>query len=424
MKHPTFLLLLALATPGAAVAQSALTWEQCLKEASEKNPGLLSARQALKAAENSHLASLGQFLPQASLGASAGRSGQDGSFEGALANPNYDQNVGLSLSLRQNLFSGLKDLASVDSANAQVRSARAKLQQTKAQLSKDLTAAFYGLIFEQRRSELLATIAQRRKSNAKLVELTYQGGKDNKGSLLQAQASSLQASYEVAQAARDLRISQRRLAHLLDRDPSKVLEAKGSLEVPSLGSEPPDFIGLAKTTPAYLQALSGLHLAESRLTSARGDFLPTLSANASLSRGGPDLDSLSPSWSAGFSLSLPLLSGGADIFNYKAAEEDKKAAEHDLRATLLETALSLESSFAGLNSALEKVEVQRAFLKATQVREQIAKAQYLNGLLNFQNWDQIETDLTDQEKSELTSLLGAVTTKADWDSIQGKGEIP
>jgi outer membrane protein len=424
MKHLSFLLLLALAAPGTAPAQPALTWEQCVQEASQRNLDLLSARQSLKSAENSHLASLGQFLPQASLGASAGRSGRDGSFEGALANPDYDQNVGLSLSLRQNIFSGLKDIASVDTANAKVRSAQAQLQQAKAKLSSDLTSAFYGLVFAQTRSELLATIAQRRKSNARLVELTYQGGKDNKGSLLQAQAASLQATYEVSQAVRDLRISQRRLALLLDRDPLGPLTAKGALEAPALGPEPPDFKELTKSTPAYLLALSQLHSAQSRLTSARGDFLPTLSANASLSRGGPDFGSLSPSWSAGFSVSLPLLSGGADIFNYKAAEEEKKSSEYSLRSTLLATAISLETAFADLGTALEKVEVQRAFLKAAQTREQIAKAQYLNGLLSFQNWDQIETELTNQEKSELTSLLGAVTAKADWELAQGKGAIP
>jgi outer membrane protein TolC len=424
MKKLLPFLCLFLSGPGWALAEATLTWEQCVKEASERNLDLLSARQSLKAAENSHLASLGTFLPQVSLGASAGRSGTDRSVEEALANPSSTQSVGLSLGVRQNLFSGLKDFAAVDSANAQVRSARARLQQSKAKLSEDLTSAFYGLVFSQEQVKLLGLIAQRRRSNAKLVELTYQGGKDSKGSLQQAQASSLQADHEAAQAARDLRIAQRRLAKLLDRDPLEPLVAQGRLTAPSPVPEPRDFREVAKTTPAYLLALAQLHLAENRLTSARGDFLPTLSANASLSRGGPDFASLSPSWSAGFSLSLPLLSGGSDLFNYKAAEEEKKVAEYALRSALQDSALALETAHAGLASAQEKVGVQRAFLEAAQTRARIAKAQYLNGLLSFQDWDQIESGLTDQEKSELTSLLAAVTAGSGWESAQGKGAIP
>src|SRR6185369_106987 len=73
--------------------EKALIWDDCIKEASSHNPDLLSAVQSLKAAENSHLASLGQFLPQLSLSGSVGRSGTDGSIEGALSDPSYNENA-------------------------------------------------------------------------------------------------------------------------------------------------------------------------------------------------------------------------------------------------------------------------------------------------------------------------------------------
>jgi hypothetical protein len=73
---------------------------------------------------------------------------------------------------------------------------------------------------------------------------------------------------------------------------------------------------------------------------------------------------------------------------------------------------------------VENTKVQEAFLKAAQTREEIGKAQYLNGLLNFQNWDQLETNLTSQQKTELSSFLGAKSAEASWELTQGKGVIP
>jgi outer membrane protein TolC len=418
------LILLAFTFPGLLGAQQTLTWNQCLEEASKRNLDLLAAQEGVRAAENAHLSSLGTFVPQLSLGASLGRSGNDGSLEDALANPNPGRSAGYSLSLRQNLFSGFRDFASVDLANAEVRSARARLTSAKAKLSRELTSAFYGLLRDQKLLGLLETIAERRRSNARLVELTYQGGKDNKGSFLQAQAASFQADHELAQARRNLRLSQRELSRLLDRDPLEPLEARGEMAEPFLPEEPSDFQRMARTTPAYLLALSQLHSAEGRLAQARSSFFPTLSANASLSKSGPDFGNLHPGWSAGLSLSFPILSGGSDLFDYQAAEDSKRAAGYGLRGILASTALDLESAYASLADAVGKVGVQRSFLEAARVRERIAKAEYLNGLLSFQNWDQIESELTNQEKAELSSLLLAVTAKADWELAQGKGDIP
>ena len=171
---------------GRAVAQNTLTLEDCIKEASQNNKDLLASVQSVKSAENSHMASIGQFLPQISFSASAGRSGQGG-VNDAFNSPVYGQNSSLSLNASQDIFSGFKDFASVNQANAQLDLARAQLTQTKAQLSHDLKSAFYQLLYSQQQIDLLKNIATRQKSNMDLVEMNFKGGTDNKGSFLQAQ---------------------------------------------------------------------------------------------------------------------------------------------------------------------------------------------------------------------------------------------
>ena len=123
-------------------------------------------------------------------------------------------------------------------------------------------------------------------------------------------------------------------------------------------------------------------------------------------------------------MSLPLFTGGRDLFDLKSAEESKLGAEDNLKSSDLKTESQLEAAYAAFQNAVQNTKVQESFLHAAQTREEIGKAEYLNGLLTFQNWDDLETNLTTQQKSELSSYLSAKTAEAGWELTQGKGVIP
>ena len=85
---------------------------------------------------------------------------------------------------------------------------------------------------------------------------------------------------------------------------------------------------------------------------------------------------------------------------------------------------SLESAYASYVDSVQEIQVQKFQLQAVQTQEEIAKAEYLNGLLIFQNWNQIETQLTNQQKTLLSAYLSIKTAEANWELAQGKGVIP
>jgi len=84
----------------------------------------------------------------------------------------------------------------------------------------------------------------------------------------------------------------------------------------------------------------------------------------------------------------------------------------------------LESSYAAYVDAVQQSKVQEFQVKAAQTQEEIAKGEYLNGLLIFQNWEQIEGNLTAQENAQLSDVFNIKTTEANWELTQGKGVIP
>ncbi|HXL73905.1 MAG TPA: TolC family protein, partial [bacterium] len=165
-------------------AQTGVTWEQCVKEAESNNRDLKTAVQTVTAADDTHIASFGQWFPQLSFGSSISRSGSDPNIPEALNDPNYSQSVGFNFSLQQTIFTGFRDFAAVDAANAALDLAKAELTQAKAQLSDNLKTAFYQLLYNQKQIVLLQTILERDKANQDLVQMNFSGGTDNKGSLM------------------------------------------------------------------------------------------------------------------------------------------------------------------------------------------------------------------------------------------------
>ena len=420
----TFFVLSLLLITSKTPAQTTLTWEQCVKEAENNNLDLKTAEQTVKAADDTHIASIGQWFPQIAFGTSLGRSGPDASINGALSDPNYTPSATLGITAQETIFSGFKDFASVDQSNAQLDNARAQLAQAKAQLSHDLKMDFYQLLYEQKQIVLLQTIRDRDKANQDLVQMNFSGGTDNKGSLLVAQAAVKQDEYNIDQANRTLRVFQRQLDQVLSGNPMDDIVVSGDFESPALPDNEPDFLELTRETPAHLEAVAQYHLSDSQYVTARGAFFPTLTADAGLSGSGPSYDTMAAGWTATLSLNFPLFTGGHDLFTLKSAEETKQGTEDTLESTDLKTESQLESSYAAYVDAVQQSKVQEFQVKAAQTQEEIAKGEYLNGLLIFQNWEQIEGNLTAQENAQLSDVFNIKTTEANWELTQGKGVIP
>ncbi len=405
-------------------AQTTLTWEECVKKAENNNLDLKTAEQTVKAADDTHIATIGQWFPQISIGTSLERSGPDASINGALSDSNYVPNATLGISAQETIFSGFKDFASVDQSNAQLDNAKAQLAQAKAQLSHDLKTDFYQLLYEQKQIVLLQTIRDRDKANQDLVQMNFSGGTDNKGSLLVAQAAVKQDEYNIDQAKRTLRVFQRQLAQVLSDNPMDNIVVSGDFENPVLPDDDPNFLELTHETPAHLEAVAQYHLSDSQYITARGAFFPTLTANAGLNGSGPSYDTMAAGWTATVSLNFPLFTGGHDFFTLKSAEESKQGTEDVLESTDLKTESQLENAYATYVDAVQQSKVQEFQVKAAQTQEEIAKGEYLNGLLIFQNWEQIEGNLTAQQNAQLSDVLNIKTTEANWELTQGKGVIP
>lgn len=388
----------------------AWTWERCLAEAKKSNLDYLAAEASFLAAEKQIRVSQSGYFPNLSASLT-------------YANDSTPlKSYGASLNASQNLFAGFVDQAKVKQSEASRDIAKAALVAARAKVSSDLKTAFVNLLYAQRYVDLTDNIIERRQNNLRLVELRFQSGRENRGSLLLSKAYLEQSRLEVLQAKNAIHTSRAQLAKAMGSDVIETLVVQG--EVPGLASEDsPDFSRLALQTPDYLQAQGSECVAEAARQVAKASFFPSLNLTGSTGVTGPEWAPTNNRWSVGANLTMPLWSGGKEIASFQAAEESARAAGFGRGATLQLVISKLRQSFASFQESAQKSLADQAFLDAALVRSKIARTKYNNGLMTFDDWDLIENDLITREKIRLTGLRDKVISEASWEQAQGKGAL-
>jgi TolC family type I secretion outer membrane protein len=408
-----FLLFLSAALTDAK-AEEVLTWEDCLKEAKENHPDLISAQEQLNQARADKAIARSEFLPQISSNLSE-KTSQTATATATTRTETYSYDV----TGTQLLFDGFKTSYSISSATEDIKSAQYDYQATSSNVRLSLRTAFVGLLKAQQLLHITEDIAARRKNNLELVKLRYEAGREHKGSLLNAQANLAQADFEVTQAGRDIDLAQRQLAKELGREESTSIRAEGELKIEFSGGENPDFERLAESNPLLQELIAKKEAARFDLKSAKAEFFPEIYANASAGRTDSHWPPDNETWSAGVSLSLPIFEGGSRIAGVSKAEATLNQARADERSGKDSVIFTLEETWKEWQDAIDKVGVEEKFLEAAEERAKITRAQYSIGLVSFDDWSIIEDNLVSAKKSFLNARADALVKEANW--IQAKG---
>ena len=395
----------------AAGEEEVLSWQDCLQEALANHPDLISAREELNQALASKIITASSSRPQisGSLGAKTARASSGAETD------TYSYDV----TGKQLLFDGRKTAQKIASAEADLKAAEYSYQVTSSNIRLNLETAFTQLLEAQELLDISQQISARRRENVELVELRYQAGREHKGSLLNAQANLAQAEFEVIQAQRDIRLSQRRLINELGREELTPIRVRGELEIVAYQQQLPDFEALAENNPFLSQLIAKKEAARFDLNSARADFFPEVYANASAGRTDAHWPPHNETWSAGVTLSLPIFEGGSRLAEVSKAEAALGQARADEKSGKDSVLFTLENTWKSWQDAVDTVGVKKKFLQAAEERAKIAQAQYSIGLISFDDWSIIEDNLVSAKKNYLTAKADALVERAGW--IQAKG---
>lgn len=413
-------------SPSSARAET-LTWESCVREAGVKNPDLQMAHATIDAAAYQTKAAKGNFYPNLNGAASYGYGSIASSFSsgtgGSTIVPNSNgtaSSYSTSLIASQNIFAGLHDVGALAQSKANETVAREGLETTRAKVSFDLKNAFAGMRYSQNALKLSQEIIHRRANNLDMIALRFENGRENKGSLLLSKAYLEQARYDELLAKNAMRVAQEQLARALGRDNSRDLYISGNVPMATVVKEK-DVVGYAAETPDYRQAVAQKKAAAAGVTVARSEFFPIFDVNTTFGKQKNDWVNNSGRWSVGATVTLPFFNGWTDYYGTKSAKATLSAATSNESSIIHQMSVKLEQAYNGFIEATAKLRADRSFVEAVQVRAEIARERYNNGLISFDDWDIIENDLISKQKTAIQSERDLIVNSAAWEQARGRG---
>jgi outer membrane protein TolC len=308
----------------------------------------------------------------------------------------------------------------VNAASENIQASQQNYRFTSSGVRLNLRSAFINLLKAQELIRVAEEITKIRRDSLELITLCYASGLEHKGALLTAEANLAEATFELAQAKRDIGLSQRQLTKEMGRQEFKPMSVKGDFSVRDAAAEKPDLETLAKNNPSLLEAFAKRNAAAFDIKSAYAEFAPALSGSAGANKKSSHWPPQNDNWNLGLSLTMPIFEGGLRLAQVSKAQAAYNQAEADARSARDSVVVSLEQNWVALQDAIETVEVQRKSLNAAQERSKIAEAQYSTGFITFDNWIIIENDLVSAKKAFLNAEVNALLAEANW--IQAKGE--
>ncbi len=406
-----FIFLLSVCLTTRVMADEALTWEDCVKEALTNHPDLISGKEKVKQTEADKDVARSTMLPQVTSEVSGQRS--------KTAIQTETDRYSYRVTGNQLLFDGFKTASDVDAASQTVAAQRYNYDVVSSNIRLTLRKAFTSLLRAQELISLTEEIATRRKQNVELVQLRYEAGREHRGALLTAEADLAEAAFEVAQAKRNLSVAQRELSKELGRKKRLPMMVSGTFDITEVNPETPDFESLADTTPFLQELIAQKEAARSGLKSAKADFFPQVYLNASFGETASDWPPHENEWSAGLSVSFPIFEGGSRLARVAKAKSQLRQLQADERSGRDGVILTLEETWKGLQDAIDSVSVRKKFLEAARERANIASAQYSTGLITFDDWIIIENNLVNAKKAHLDAQANLLVAEANW--FQAKG---
>jgi len=413
----------------SAHAAPVYSWSDCVDLAKKNNAVLRAAEADLRSTQSQEGVSRSGFLPEVSANLSYTRGNTSVNLSGSdpnnFSSSNNSGRYSATLSGSWNLFSGFQDQGRLSQAKANTDAQNASLQSTKAQVSYDLKSAYEGFVYAKEYAKLTTDIIDRREENLRMVELRFQSGLENKGSVLLSQANADQAKYDHLQAQHAQRVARAQLARELGLDEYDTFDVQGEIPVTNAPQSLPDLKALALETPEVLQATAKEESAFQAIRVSRAGFFPSLDLTGSMGRQGPDFfPDERNSWSVGLNLSLPIFSGGKDYYGVRSASASWASAASTDENTRRDVLAKLEQAYSTYVEAVMKLKVDQSYRNASTTRAEIARKQYNNGLITFNDWNIIEDDLISRQKSYLQSQRDRVVAEAAYEQVQGKGVIP
>jgi outer membrane protein len=306
------------------------------------------------------------------------------------------------------LYSGGAVQAAIGQAAAGLSSAESSLDAEHANVIRDVTNAYFGLI-EARQSASIAdqtvSVAQQ---NLGIASDGYKAGTLAKADVLREQVALANSQVRDIQASATAQLDNATLANLLNVDLNSTIDPSESLVAATPAYTLTDVIGEAQVRrPELGAARAAVALADASVKSARSGTLPTIALEVSDASSKPNFENVpQPQLSETLAVTWKLLDGG--LTHGKVAEATADVEKAKINLTQLGNSVDLEARQAYFNYTAAQAEVGAAKSAQDSADESLRVSQ-----LRFRSGVGTSLELSDALLADEQAQTQYVSAQAD-----------
>jgi outer membrane protein len=394
------------AAPAQAAAQSpvALSLDEVISRALQYSPQVAQAEGSLQLAGTAERTAIGSFLPNLNISSGASLASTqryDPGLGTTISGSADSYSAGLSSGI--DLFTGGRRGAELTRARAQTDVSEAALIEQRFGVTRNAKAAYYDVL---RGADLIRSADARVARAGQVLEAAErrsQVGSGTRSDVLRAQLELTNARQALLLATNQKRNAMFSLGRLVGMDGPVDARDAQQVEVRPLALSREQLLDMAlQQAPAVATALASERAAQAGVSSARSQYLPTLSGSGGYNwfNQTPSFSNVQGSWSLRLNMSFPVFNRFQREESVARAHVQASIAQVQLddtrrvaRANLERILGALETAEQQIELALQALEVAEEDLRVQQERYRLGVSTILEQVTSQENLVRAEADL-------------------------------
>ncbi len=298
----------------------------------------------------------------------------------ALANDFNNQQQTARITVKQPIFSGLRDIELAKAAKAQIEGSRLTARRVRQNLYLDVAESFYQILnYEadlQVLEDIVKTLEERVGDQQKRVKL----GKSRDSELIQANTALAQARVSV-ERTRGLLGASRELLLYYVGIPAEQLRIRDTSPPPPNSVTLTDYLAKVGERPDLLASIESERAARAQLSAAKGEHWPTVSFDGNYYLYDSD-EIQGGQWSAFITVEVPIFEGGS----IEARVDENKAlfakSRLDMSQLQREAVRDVRTAFNDFNATIAELARLEEAVRTAELNYRAQKGDYELGVVS------------------------------------------
>lgn len=413
-----------------------MSLDDCRKVALDKSPTVRIADMEISRADYSKKETLAQLLPNLSFALQYTRSIELQQMKMNFGGTAQTIKMGQENSWNMGFTASVPVIApqlwkSLQISDTQIMASLESSRSSELDMINQVDRAYYTLLLAQASREVLLQNYDNARFNADLYRKKFEAGTASEYDVLRSSVQVKNAEPELLQADIAIRQAQLQLSILLALDPTVGILPDTSLKEYQQDMFARTSADLSLADNTQLRSLQiQRRLLEQNVAMSKLAWVPTLSANINLSWNSisngnmfKHIDLMRYS-TAGFSVSVPIFSGGSKYYGLKGSKV--QLAENTLQMENLERSLQMQLELAvdNINKEVAQIESSSEGVRQAEKAHQIMQKSFEIGAATYLDLRDSELAETQSRLAYYQAIYNYLVSQSDLDLLLGRNVAP